>query len=153
MQARLHEQYPLRGLNSFGVEARARWFCRVRGADDLAALAADPRLAGLPRLVLGGGSNLLLTRDFDGLVIKVDVPELREHGEADDAWHVEVGAGDCDVQNSLAAAMLLPLAVFFGLQRFFVRGLTAGYEEALRSEERFSRNAETATLSRMPSSA
>jgi UDP-N-acetylmuramate dehydrogenase len=94
MQPRLHEQYPLRGLNSFGVEARARWFCRVRGAEDLAALAADPRLAGLPRLVLGGGSNLLLTRDFDGLVLKVDVPGLRELGDADDAWHIEVGAGE-----------------------------------------------------------
>ena len=94
MLPRLHEQFPLRGLNTFGVEARARWFCRVRSGDDLAALAADPRLAGLPRLVLGGGSNLLLTRDFDGLVIKVDVPGLREHGEAHDAWHVEVGAGE-----------------------------------------------------------
>jgi UDP-N-acetylmuramate dehydrogenase len=90
----LHEQYPLRGLNSFGVEAQARWFCRVSSADDLAALAADPRVAGLPRLVLGGGSNLLLTRDFEGLVIKVEVPGLRELGEAGDAWHVEVGAGE-----------------------------------------------------------
>ena len=94
MLPRLHEQYPLRGLNTFGVEARARWFCRVRSADDLAALTADPRLAGLPRLVLGGGSNLLLTRDFDGLVIKVDVPGLRELGESADAWLVEVGAGE-----------------------------------------------------------
>jgi UDP-N-acetylmuramate dehydrogenase len=94
MLPRLHEQYPLRGLNSFGVEARARWFCRVRGAEDLAALAADPRLAGLPRLVIGGGSNLLLTRDFDGLVIKVEVAGLQELGDAGDAWHIEVGAGE-----------------------------------------------------------
>jgi UDP-N-acetylmuramate dehydrogenase len=94
MLARLHKQYPLRGSNTFGVEARARWFCRVRSADDLAALTADPRCAGLPRLVLGGGSNLLLTRDFDGLVIKVEVPGLRELGEAGDSWQVEVGAGE-----------------------------------------------------------
>ncbi len=94
MRPRLHEQFPLRGLNTFGVEARARWFCRVGSADDLAALTADPRLAGLPRLVLGGGSNLLLTRDFDGLAIKVEVPGLRELGEAGDAWLVEVGAGE-----------------------------------------------------------
>jgi UDP-N-acetylmuramate dehydrogenase len=94
MLPRLHEHYPLRGLNSFGVEARARWFCRVRGAEDLAALAADPRLAGLPRLVLGGGSNLLFTGDFDGLVIKVEALGLRELGEVGDAWHLEVGAGE-----------------------------------------------------------
>ncbi len=90
----LHEQFSLREFNTFGVEARARFFCRVRGADELAALSAEPRLAGLPRLVLGGGSNLLLTGDFDGLVIKVEVPCLRELGEADGAWHIEVGAGE-----------------------------------------------------------
>ena len=90
----LHERFSLRGFNTFGVEARARYFCRVRAASELAALAAEPKLAGLPRLVLGGGSNLLLSGDFDGLVIKVEVPGLRELGEAGDAWHVEVGAGE-----------------------------------------------------------
>jgi len=91
----LHEQFSLRALNTFGVEARARWFCRVRSADELGLLDAEPKLAGLPRLVLGGGSNLLLTRDFDGLVIKVEVPGLREVGDTADAWLVEVGAGEC----------------------------------------------------------
>ncbi len=90
----LHEQFSLRELNTFGVEARARWFCRARSVDDLAALAAEPKLAGAPRLLLGGGSNLLLTRDFDGVVIKVDVPGLRDLGEAGAARHVEVGAGE-----------------------------------------------------------
>jgi len=94
MLSTLHEQFSLREFNTFGVEARARWFCRVRSADELAALAAEPRLAGLPRLVLGGGSNLLLTGDFDGLVVKVEVPGLRDLGDADGAWHIEVGAGE-----------------------------------------------------------
>jgi UDP-N-acetylmuramate dehydrogenase len=90
----LHERFPLREFNTFGVEARARWFCRVRCAEELAALASAPALAGLPRLVLGGGSNLLLTGDFDGVVVKVDVPGLRVLGETGDAWQVEVGAGE-----------------------------------------------------------
>lgn len=90
----LHERFSLRELNSFGVEAGARYFCRVRDADELAALAVEPKLAGLPRLVLGGGSNLLLTGDFEGLVIKMEVPGLRELGTAEDAWHIEVGAGE-----------------------------------------------------------
>lgn len=90
----LHEHFPLREFNTFGVEARARWFCRVRDARELAALAAEPKLAGLPQLVLGGGSNLLLTRDFEGLVLRIEVPGLRELGDADGAWHIEVGAGE-----------------------------------------------------------
>jgi UDP-N-acetylmuramate dehydrogenase len=66
----------------------------VRSAAELAALTAEPKFAGLPRLVLGGGSNLLLTGDFDGLVIKVEVPGLRDLGDSGDAWQVEVGAGE-----------------------------------------------------------
>jgi len=90
----VHERFPLREFNTFGIEARARFFCRVRSADELSALLAEPSWADLPRLVLGGGSNLLLTGDFDGLVIKVEVPGLRELGEDEGAWHVEVGAGE-----------------------------------------------------------
>jgi len=94
MLPQLHEHFSLLEFNSFGVEARARWFCRVREAAELAAIAAEPRFDGAPRLVLGGGSNLLLTGDFDGLVIKVEVPGLRELEPSGEAWRIEVGAGE-----------------------------------------------------------
>jgi len=84
----------LKALNSFGVEARAAFFARVDSAAALGELLGTPPYAGLPRLVLGGGSNLLLTRDFDGLVIKIEVPGLRAAGETDEAWLYEVGAGE-----------------------------------------------------------
>jgi UDP-N-acetylmuramate dehydrogenase len=61
--------FPLQSLNTFGIAARARRYLRVTGAAELAAVCADPQLTTLPRLVLGGGSNLLFTRDFDGLVL------------------------------------------------------------------------------------
>jgi UDP-N-acetylmuramate dehydrogenase len=61
--------FPLQSLNTFGVAARARRYLRVTSAAELAAVGADPQLCDLPRLVLGGGSNLLFTRDFDGLVL------------------------------------------------------------------------------------
>jgi len=64
----VHDQ-PLDSFNTFRLPARARRYLRVTGADHLSAVRADPELAGLPRLVLGGGSNLVLTRDFDGLVL------------------------------------------------------------------------------------
>lgn len=64
----VHDQ-PLDSLNTFRLPARARHYLRVDGASHLAALRADPGLAGLPRLVLGGGSNLLFTGDFDGVVL------------------------------------------------------------------------------------
>jgi UDP-N-acetylmuramate dehydrogenase len=45
-------------------------------------------------VVLGGGSNLLFTGDVDGLVLKVDVPGLRELDPSADRWRIELGAGE-----------------------------------------------------------
>ena len=84
----------LREFNSFGVEARAARFARIRSVEQLAQLLADPELAALPRLVLGGGSNLLLTGDFDGLVLKIELTGLNEEPASDTHWRVRVGAGD-----------------------------------------------------------
>jgi UDP-N-acetylmuramate dehydrogenase len=78
----VHEQ-SLAALNTFGIPARARHYLRVTDAAQLAAVRADPALAGLPRLVLGGGSNLLFTRDFDGLVLHM-VGQGRELFEEQD---------------------------------------------------------------------
>ena len=63
--------YSLQHLNTFGIAARARRFEDIASVDQLAAVLADPALSALPRLVLGGGSNLLFTRDFDGLVLRM----------------------------------------------------------------------------------
>ncbi|MFD2366003.1 UDP-N-acetylmuramate dehydrogenase [Pseudoduganella sp. GCM10020061] len=65
----IQHSFSLRQLNTFGIDARARHYLRVESADDLRAVFADPALSAMPRLVLGGGSNLLLTGDYDGLVL------------------------------------------------------------------------------------
>jgi UDP-N-acetylmuramate dehydrogenase len=88
------ENVALRRFNSFGVDARAKFFVRLTRVEQLASLDDDARLRGVPRLILGGGSNLLLTGDFDGLVLKIDFAGLRAVGETDDAWLIEVGAGE-----------------------------------------------------------
>jgi UDP-N-acetylmuramate dehydrogenase len=94
MPLQIEEHVSLKPFNTFGVDARARFFVRLRSADDAAELEAEPRLAGLPRFILGGGSNLLFTGNVDGVVVKVDVPGLRDAGETNEAWLVEVGAGE-----------------------------------------------------------
>ena len=94
MQPLIETGVSLRPFNSFGVEARARYFARIRSVDELARVLADPDLARLPRLVLGGGSNLLLTGDFDGLVLKIDLLGRHEEPASDTHWRVRVGAGE-----------------------------------------------------------
>jgi UDP-N-acetylmuramate dehydrogenase len=96
MQADLpiHTDFPLQALNTFGLAARARRYLRVTDPAQLAALAADPALATLPRLVLGGGSNLLLTQDVDALVLHMALEGKEIIGEADGRILVRAHAGE-----------------------------------------------------------
>jgi UDP-N-acetylmuramate dehydrogenase len=84
----------LRSLNTFGLPAVARHLLRVRDEADVRRLVDHPRWGRAPKMVLGGGSNLVFTRDPDALVVKVEVPGLRLLQETPDAWIIEAGAGE-----------------------------------------------------------
>jgi UDP-N-acetylmuramate dehydrogenase len=85
----------LQPFNTFGIDARARRYLRVEDPAQLALLCADPVLAALPRLVLGGGSNLLITRDeVDVLVLHMALMGKEIVGETDDAMLVRARAGE-----------------------------------------------------------
>ncbi|PZX29229.1 UDP-N-acetylenolpyruvoylglucosamine reductase, FAD-binding [Cupriavidus phytorum] len=94
--ADFHEFYPLRRHNTFGFDARARLAVHVRSEADLIAALADPRAAGLPLVVLGGGSNVVLTGDLDALVLLMEIPgyQVEATSAGGDAWLVTVGAGE-----------------------------------------------------------
>ncbi len=87
----------LRELNTFGIDAHAHTLVSVKTVADLEAIAADPQLSVLPRLILGGGSNLLLTKDVAGLVLhmvntgRMVVSESEQQvivrAEAGENWH------------------------------------------------------------------
>jgi UDP-N-acetylmuramate dehydrogenase len=86
--------YSLLRHNTFGFDARARYAMHIDSVDAAAALATDTRIANMPQLVLGGGSNVVLTRDFDGVALIVAIAGKRVIGEDDDAWLIEAGAGE-----------------------------------------------------------
>lgn len=88
----VHDQ-PLDAFNTFRLPARARHYLRVTEASQLAALRLDPVLAALPRLVLGGGSNLVFTKDVDGLVLHMTGQGCAIVGQTDEAVLVQAQAG------------------------------------------------------------
>jgi UDP-N-acetylmuramate dehydrogenase len=94
----IQQNTPLKNLNTFGVAASARWFANITKEEDLRALFADKELGSLPRLVLGGGSNVLFTGDFDGLVIHLNIHGVHHRIEGDDVY---VSAGGGEVWNDL----------------------------------------------------
>jgi UDP-N-acetylmuramate dehydrogenase len=84
----------LRKLNTFGIDAHAHTFVSVKTVGDLEAVAADPQLSVLPRLILGGGSNLLLTKDFSGLVLHMVNTGRKVVGESEQQVIVRAEAGE-----------------------------------------------------------
>ncbi len=80
--------------NTFGVEASAHAYLPVTSAGVLEAVQRDAVLADMPRLILGGGSNILLTRDFPGLVLHMENKGIEIVEEDEDASYVRAAAGE-----------------------------------------------------------
>ena len=89
----IQQNISLKNFNSFGIEASARYFAEISHEDELAELFLDPQWASIDRLVIGGGSNMLLLKDYDGLVIRMNIRGI-EHRLSHDEVHVEAGAGE-----------------------------------------------------------
>jgi UDP-N-acetylmuramate dehydrogenase len=88
------ENVSLLPYNTFGLEARARYFVEIATQDELLALLRDPRWQEVPKLVLGGGSNILLTQDIDALVIRIAIKGIVPVREDQEHVWLRVGAGE-----------------------------------------------------------
>jgi UDP-N-acetylmuramate dehydrogenase len=62
--------YSLKEHNTFGIDAKCRRFIEFDNDDEAVVVAEILRQSGMPYIIIGGGSNLLLTRDFDGIVVR-----------------------------------------------------------------------------------
>jgi UDP-N-acetylmuramate dehydrogenase len=89
----IQRQVSLRPFNTFGIDARAAHYLYVTDAALLEAVRQDAELAALPRLVLGGGSNMLFTRDFPGLVLHMGTKEIALLGENEAFTYIRASAG------------------------------------------------------------
>jgi UDP-N-acetylmuramate dehydrogenase len=90
----VEQNVPLQPHNSFGIVAKARALVRVRGESDVREVLADSDLRPIPKFVLGGGSNIVLTGDVKPLVLKVEVVGRRVIEDGARAVLVEAGAGE-----------------------------------------------------------
>ena len=67
----IKENHPLKMYNTFGVDAYARYFADIKSDDQIIEVINSEYYKHLPKLILNGGSNILFTKDFDGLVLKI----------------------------------------------------------------------------------
>jgi UDP-N-acetylmuramate dehydrogenase len=89
----IQQNVSLKNFNSFGIEAKAKYFAEISHEDELVELFMDPQWLEVPRLVMGGGSNMLFTTDFDGLVIRMNIRGIDHRLSHQDVF-VEAGAGE-----------------------------------------------------------
>ena len=88
----ISENISLKPFNTFGINVTAKRFATFSNGEDLATTLNEKGDDQL--LILGGGSNILFTRDFDGLVLKNEIKGF-EIIDQDDAFAiVKVGAGE-----------------------------------------------------------
>lgn len=86
----LRRDVDLAACTTLALPGRAALYARIEEPQQL----AEPELAYPRQFILGGGSNLVLTGDFDGLVLHMAIPGRRLVREDLDAWYVEAGAGE-----------------------------------------------------------
>lgn len=94
MTAQWQEWVSLKPFNTFGIDVKARYFTQARNDDDVRAALADAAQRHVAVLVIGGGSNLLLTQDIDALVLHMASRGRRVLSEQGDRVVVEAEAGE-----------------------------------------------------------
>lgn len=87
----IHENFPLKPFNTFGIDAIAKKFSSFGNKEELAAIIDGNRES---LLILGGGSNVLFTKNFDGLVLKNEIKGIEVLCEDENDVYVKVGAGE-----------------------------------------------------------
>ena len=92
-QITIEAEVNLRPYNTFGLPATAHRLVRIREPLDVRRVVDHPQLGRAPKFVLGGGSNLVLTKDVEAVVLKMEIVGIRLLEEREDAYIVEAGAG------------------------------------------------------------
>ncbi|HCM33693.1 UDP-N-acetylmuramate dehydrogenase [Chryseobacterium sp.] len=90
----MQENFSLKPYNTFGVDAKSKYFIEINNIEELKDALSFSKAKSLPLLLLGGGSNILLTKDFDGLAIKLNLKGISEENLNENEVLVTAKAGE-----------------------------------------------------------
>ena len=88
------KNYSLKELNTFGIDVKAQMFANIKSEEQLYLLLTDKNLEKVPKFILGGGSNILFTGNFSGLVIKNSIQGIKIINQNEDYVLIKAGAGE-----------------------------------------------------------
>ena len=91
---KIEKNISLKPYNTFGIDVKARFFSQIYDENQLREILAVSEYKSLPKLILGRGSNVLLTKDFDGLVLRISISGIEIVNEDDKTVLIKTGAGE-----------------------------------------------------------
>ncbi|MEQ8472526.1 MAG: UDP-N-acetylmuramate dehydrogenase [Marinoscillum sp.] len=90
----IEENFPLKHSNTFGLDVYANYKASIERPEDLSELYSKDKFRTVKKMILGGGSNVLYTRNFLGLVLKMEIRGVEIVEEASESVLVKFGAGE-----------------------------------------------------------
>jgi UDP-N-acetylmuramate dehydrogenase len=90
----IQENISLKSYNTMGIEARAKYFSTFSSPDELNELMDLSSMSKERKMILGGGSNILFTGNFDGWMLKNEITGIEEIKEDNNHVYVKTGAGE-----------------------------------------------------------
>ncbi len=90
----IQNNHSLKPYNTFGIDVSAKYFVEAETVDEIISALEFVRENQLPLMLFSGGSNMLLTHDFDGLVLKLNLKGIELVAEDDDFVEVKVKSGE-----------------------------------------------------------
>jgi UDP-N-acetylmuramate dehydrogenase len=90
----IQESVSLKPHNTFGIDATAKYFSSFSSVEELNEIINSQFSVLNSQLILGGGSNILLTKSFDGLVLKNEIKGIEVVKEDDHHIYIKAGAGE-----------------------------------------------------------
>ena len=89
----IKENISLKSYNTFNIDVQTRFFAEFKSIDELISLSKTEVFKNNKKLIIGGGSNLLFTKKYSGLVIKPSNKDIIHKEENEDNIYIKVGAG------------------------------------------------------------
>ncbi|HLO61240.1 MAG TPA: UDP-N-acetylmuramate dehydrogenase [Bacteroidales bacterium] len=90
----VNENVSLQTCNTFGIQANARYFTEPSDTGEITEILQSSLIKKNPLLILGGGSNILFTRDFEGVVMRPAIKGIEKIKENDKDVIIRAGAGE-----------------------------------------------------------
>lgn len=92
--AQILENISLKHLNTFGIDAMAKYYSEINSIVDLKELIQNKNFIDSEKLIVGGGSNILFTKNFEGFVLKNNLRGIKVVNENAEFADVQAAAGE-----------------------------------------------------------